>query len=101
MPKNATLCALQAFSDAKARPWSLADPNGNVLLSVAENRLATELVAVDHVRRLIPGKIPARLLTAQRVESGYRWTGRKGWILNGGTAATVQHTLQVAARPRC
>lgn len=61
---------MQAFSDAKARAWSPQDPDGNVILSVLENRLATDLAAVVHVGSVLPYKLPARLLTAQRVGGG-------------------------------
>lgn len=34
-----------AFMAAAARPWSEADPGGNIIVTVAENRLSDDLIA--------------------------------------------------------
>ncbi len=43
------LSYFKAFIEAKDRQWSPEDPGGNIILSVAENKISASLVHVSHL----------------------------------------------------
>lgn len=47
----------RAFMEARARPWSVEDPGGNIVSVVAENRLSLDMLAV---RATADGNIGSR-----------------------------------------